>query len=203
MEEVSNKYDIISMLYNMNSLNGICLDNKNEKMFFKVALIEDIENDIEGYMKAISYLPHALLIETFRAGAFGALIFLYEESIKYNGGLLFDVINNTNVELTQFKIIFDIIMEKYTHTFKCKVTCTDTLEKVSTAFDKFIIKRLDDRLMKWYGNSSIKVVGKDFSFTLKDIAYELYLYLKKYRPKSNIFSPIAILINNGIVFIGK
>jgi len=174
---LSKKYDILSVTYDINSVNGICMRNY-EKYFFKILNQQNANDEILGYELAQSFVPCTLLCETIRYDEqYVVFIYSYEENIRYNYGLLYDYLCDDHIEYNQFVDTFRQILQFYAGTFE------HTSKKAkSKALNKFVYDRIEPRLKAWYWDLDLAIEYQGVYSSIANISQEIYVYMKDYKP---------------------
>ena len=176
LAEISKRYDVLSYLPDINSSNGICISN-NKKFFYKILDKDNAKDEIEGYELAKHYVPCTQMQEKIDVDNYSILIYSYEESVRFNTGLLYDYFWDETVTLESFKMKFKAILESYTSTFGETVQDAD-----SKSLKKFVFERLDDRLLGWYKDSMLSINVNGERITLSAVRKKLFCYMKSYKP---------------------
>ncbi len=181
VNSLAKNYDIISLYIQQNSSNGVCLKD-NQKYFFKISSYNSIDNEIKGYELASKYkIPIPYIHEIICNNSYKTIIYEYDDSIKYNSGLLNDSLND-NSNLNEFIKLWDNIINSYV--FKLISNKTS----LGVAYHRFILERINNRFGVWkeWDNQRLELGNRVID--IKEMLQNTYNYILDNKPQDIVIS---------------
>lgn len=181
-------YDVVSFYNQQNSSHGVCL-KQNSKFFFKASTTKDIDNEVRGCNHAIKLICTPQIENIININSLTkVIIYKYEDTIKYNEGLLCDILND-DTSFQDYVEILNLILDPYWSLANNTGNLTE-----SVSYKKFVQERIMSRYIDWYFNSDI-LHNLLIKFHLKD--YSIFDILNYVRKFVSDFKPVKGILSHG------
>lgn len=110
-------YKVAYINFQINSVNGKILNKKDKSFFFKILKFEDYIKEIKGYITIKDIYPVNELVESFALEDRYIIVYNYDNTIKYNEGLLHDFFVDNDFS-DNYKKEYKNILEIYERNLK-------------------------------------------------------------------------------------